>query len=134
MKIPAHIFREYDIRGVYGAEITEDLARLLGQAYARMLPEETHAPVVVGRDVRLHGPRLMEAVVQGITSMGRDVLDIGVVPTPLTYFAVFTETAAGCVMVTASHNPSEYNGFKMMLGRDALHGEAIQRLRREMEV
>ncbi len=120
-------FREYDVRGIYGREITEELARRLGRAYAAMLGASP-LPVVVGRDVRPSGEALAEALIEGLTESGLDVADIGVVPTPLAYFGVFTLPAAGCVMVTASHNPSEYNGFKMMMGRESLHGEAIRRL------
>jgi len=126
---PHHSFREYDIRGVAGSEITGELARHLGRAFASMLPDGDERPVVCGRDVRLSGAMLQEQVIRGLRDGGIDVIDIGVVPTPLAYFAVYHLNAAGCVMVTASHNPGEYNGFKMMIGRESLHGSDIQNLK-----
>jgi len=125
---PHHIFREYDIRGIAGEDVTIELAYRLGAAFARMLPA-TDTAVVVGRDVRLSGPELHDAVMRGLCDAGRSVLDIGMVPTPLAYFGVFHTHAAGCIMVTASHNPSEYNGFKLMRGKESLHGEDIQTLK-----
>jgi phosphomannomutase/phosphoglucomutase len=125
---PAHAFREYDIRGIAGDDITRALAHSLGMAYATMLPENEGRPVVVGRDVRLTGPELQHALIAGLNAAGIDVIDIGMVPTPLAYFGVFHLDAAGCIMVTASHNPGEYNGFKMMLGRESMHGEQIRTL------
>ena len=125
---PAHAFREYDIRGIAGDDITAELAYSLGMAYATMLPDAGDRPVVVGRDVRLTGPALQHAVIAGLNAAGIDVIDIGMVPTPLCYFGVFHLDAAGCIMVTASHNPGEYNGFKMMLGHESMHGEQIRNL------
>lgn len=129
---PAHAFREYDIRGIAGDDITVELAHSLGMAYATMLPDDEARPVVVGRDVRLTGPELQRAVIHGLNDAGIDVVDIGMVPTPLAYFGVFHLDAAGCVMVTASHNPGEYNGFKMMLDRESMHGEQIRTLYERM--
>ncbi|HKI60006.1 MAG TPA: phosphomannomutase/phosphoglucomutase, partial [Mariprofundaceae bacterium] len=129
---PHHIFREYDVRGIAGEEITESLAYRLAQAYASMLPAAESRPVIVARDVRLSGPKLLAAVIEGLRDAGIDVLDIGMVPTPLAYYTVFQLESAGCLVVTASHNPSNYNGFKMMIGRESLHGEDIQKLKRGM--
>lgn len=129
---PHHIFREYDVRGVAGEEITETLAYRLAQAYASMLPADESRPVIVGRDVRLSGPRLLEAVINGLRDAGVNVVDIGMVPTPLAYYAVFQMESAGCLVVTASHNPSNYNGFKMMIGRESLHGKDIRELSRRI--
>ncbi len=126
---PHQTFREYDIRGIAGSEITEQLAYSLAQAYASMLPDRESRPVIVGRDVRISGPALQRAVIEGLRDSGVDVIDIGMVPTPLAYYGVFHLDIAGCVMVTASHNPGNYNGFKMMRGRESLHGEDIQRLK-----
>jgi len=126
---PHHTFREYDIRGIAGTEITEELAYRLGLAYATLLPDGETRPVIVGRDVRLSGPVLMAAVIEGVLDGGRDVADIGMGPTPLAYYGVFHLDGAGCIQITASHNPGEYNGFKMMQDRDSLHGEAIQRIK-----
>jgi len=129
---PHHIFREYDVRGVAGEEITENLAYRLAQAYASMLPADESRPVIVARDVRLSGPKLLAVVIEGLRDAGVDVLDIGMVPTPLAYYSVFEHESAGCLVVTASHNPSNYNGFKMMIGRESLHGEDIQLLKKRM--
>jgi len=131
LTIPHHAFREYDIRGIAGKEITVELAYRLGWAFAGMLSDSGR--VVVGRDARLSGPELLQAVIHGLTDAGRDVLDIGMVPSPLAYFAVFHEHAAGCVIVTASHNPAPYNGFKLMRGKESLHGDDIQQLMQNME-
>ncbi len=130
---PHHCFREYDIRGIAGSEITETLAERLGVAFASLLPPNASDPVVVGRDVRLSGPALQQAVMDGLMQSGRDVLDIGMVPTPLAYFTVFREHTAGCIMVTASHNPGEYNGFKMMRGKDSLYGDDILTIRERIQ-
>ena len=130
---PHHVFREYDIRGIAGSDITESLAYRLGKAYAAMLPANESRPVVVGRDVRLSGLTLQQALIRGLNDAGVDVLDIGIVPTPLAYFAVFTLDSAGSVQVTASHNPGDYNGFKMMIGRSSLHGDEIQQLKNLMQ-
>jgi len=130
---PHHAFREYDIRGIAGRDITETLAYRLGKAFAAMLPADDARAVAVGRDVRLSGPSLQAAVMRGLTDAGRDVVDIGINPTPLAYYAVYNLDMAGCVMVTASHNPGEYNGFKMMLGSSSLYGDQIQQLKALMQ-
>jgi len=129
---PHHTFREYDIRGIAGSEITRELAYSLGKAYAAMLPEFEARPVIVGRDVRLSGPQLQAAVIQGLHDAGLNVIDVGIVPTPLAYYAVYQLDAAGSVQITASHNPGEYNGFKMMVGKSSLHGDDIQQLKQLM--
>ena len=131
--IPAHIFREYDIRGIAERDIDAAFARKLGNAFSRLLPEGEGRPIVVGRDVRLTGEAYQQAVINGLTAAGFDVIDIGMVSTPLAYFAVFTMESAGCIMVTASHNPGEYNGFKMMIGKESMHGARIQQLYRLMQ-
>ena len=129
---PHQVFREYDIRGIADTEITEDFAYALAQAYAQLLPEGVSKPVVVARDVRLSGLRLQQAVMRGLVEQGIDVIDLGMVPTPMAYYAVYHLEAAGCIMVTASHNPAEYNGFKLMLGQESFHGEALQALKKIM--
>ncbi len=126
---PHHIFREYDIRGLADTEVTEAFATCLAQSFTRFLPAPTTAPIVVGRDVRLSGLKLQQALIQALLEQGFDVVDVGMVPTPLVYYAVHQWDAAGCMMVTASHNPAEYNGFKMMAGKDSLHGKDIQKLK-----
>jgi len=131
--IPEAVFREYDIRGLADTEITAAFAYCLAQAYASMLPENESQPVVVGRDVRLSGLALQQAVIQGLLDAGLDVLDVGMVPTPLVYYALYAQKAAGCIMVTASHNPAPYNGFKLMIGQRSFHGEDIQHLKHVMQ-
>ncbi|MDX8396346.1 MAG: phosphomannomutase/phosphoglucomutase [Mariprofundaceae bacterium] len=126
---PHQAFREYDIRGIAGDEISEEVAYKLGAAYASMLPEKESRPVIVGYDVRLTGPSLQRAVINGLLDAGANVTDIGMVPTPLAYYGVYHLEGAGCVMVTASHNPGEYNGFKMMKGKNSLHGKDIQTIK-----
>jgi len=128
-QFPHHAFREYDIRGIVGTDITEDLAYRLGKAYAAMLPADESRQIAVGRDVRLSGPTLQTAVMRGLTDAGCNVVDIGINPTPLAYYAVYRLDMGGCIMVTASHNPGEYNGFKMMVGKSSLYGDDIQQLK-----
>ena len=131
--LPTHVFREYDIRGLADSEITPAFAEALAWAYIQFLPEHHQAPVIVARDVRLSGQALQQAVIQALLQAGIDVLDIGMVPTPMAYYAVYEKEAAGCIMVTASHNPAAYNGFKMMVGKDSFHGQDIQQLKALMQ-
>jgi len=130
---PHHAFREYDIRGIADTDITEDFAYRLGKAFAAKLPTDESRAISVGRDVRLSGTALQAAVMRGLNDAGVDVIDIGMGPTPSAYYSVFHLDTAGCIMVTASHNPSQYNGFKLMLGKESLHGENIQRLKELMQ-
>jgi len=130
---PHHVFREYDIRGLADTDISEDFAYRLGKAFATMLPQSEHGPISVGRDVRLSGKRLHAAAMRGLCDAGRDVIDLGMVPTPLAYYSVFHMNTAGCLMVTASHNPSQDNGFKLMKGKESLHGSDIQELKKLMQ-
>ena len=104
------IFKAYDIRGLYGSEVTLDLAERIGRAYAEFLKPDR---IAVGRDMRAHGPEVTEALVRGLTAGGVDVADIGLVSTPMNYFAVGRYGFAGGIQVTASHNPASYTGFKM---------------------
>ncbi len=104
------VFKAYDIRGVYGTELNEDLARRIGIAVARHIGK---GPLVVGRDMRLSSPSIARAAIEGITVAGVDVIDIGLAPTPMTYFAIGSLGAAGGLSVTASHNPAKYTGFKV---------------------
>ena len=130
------ILREYDVRGIVGETLDAADARALGEAYAVYLDQlglPARLPVAVGRDGRLSSPDLAEALIAGITSAGRDVLTIGLGPTPMLYFAVHHLGLAGGIMVTGSHNPPNYNGFKMMVGAKPLFGEAIATLGRLAE-
>lgn len=127
------IFREYDIRGVVGRDLTAEAVHLVGKALGTRIREAGGRRAAVGRDARLSGPELARAMISALTSTGVDVLDLGVVPTPLTYFAAHTAGVDGICMVTGSHNPPEYNGLKVGLGSATFHGEEIQALRRLAE-
>ena len=116
----AHIFREYDIRGVAERDLDDATVRALGRAIA----QRAGGPVVVGRDCRLSSPRLFSQLTDGIRAHA-EVIDIGVVPTPVTYFAAHHLAPAAAVMITGSHNPPEDNGFKILIGTEALYGAAI---------
>src|SRR5881296_3894403 len=122
------IFREYDIRGIVGKDLTVELAEKVGRAYGSRAVRAGAKAIAVGRDGRTSAPVMREAVLKGLLGCGLDVVDIGICPTPLLYFALFTLPVGGGVMITASHNPPEYNGFKLCLGKDSLHGAAIQSL------
>jgi len=130
--VPDHIFREYDIRGLAGRDIDEEFAYRLGLSFARMLPAGD-APVAVGRDARLSGEPLQSALMRGLMEAGVDLLDLGMIPSPIAYFAVFQMQLAGCVVVTASHNPAAFNGFKMMVGQASLFGDEIMQLQAAMQ-
>ncbi len=127
------IFREYDIRGVVDRDLTEEAVGLVGKALGAKILEAGGRKAAVGRDARLSGPRFAEAMIGSLVSTGVDVLDLGVVPTPLTYFAAHTAGVDGICMITGSHNPPEYNGLKVGLGSATFHGEEIQALRRLAE-
>jgi len=133
MSISAAIFRQYDIRGIVGQDLTEEVALRLGQAYAQLLMARgIRGAVAVGRDNRPSGLALRDALVAGLTGAGVDVVDVGVVPTPLLYWSLHHEPVVGGIQITGSHNPPEYNGFKMCLGTASLHGEEIQALYRSI--
>lgn len=127
------IFREYDIRGLAEKDFDADFANLLGKVHGTAVYRKGGRRVTVGRDCRATSDPYAEAVIQGLLSAGLQVYDIGVCPTPLLYFSLFHLDVDGGIMVTASHNPSEYNGFKVCLGKDTLYGEQIQDLRVRME-
>src|SRR5215213_10023922 len=117
MSISPGIFRQYDIRGVVGKDLTEDAAFEVGRSYAKLLAERNvHGSVAVGRDNRPSGRLLRDALVRGLTGCGVDVIDIGVVPTPLLYWSLHHLEVIGGIQITGSHNPPEYNGFKLCLG------------------
>jgi phosphomannomutase/phosphoglucomutase len=127
--LPLGIFRQYDIRGVVGTELTAAAARAIGGAYALLLRERgVRGAVAVGRDNRPSGQMLREALVEGLTGLGVDVVDLGVVPTPVLYWALHRLPVVGGVQVTGSHNPPEYNGFKICLGTESVYGDGIQHL------
>lgn len=124
-----HIFREYDIRGIVDRDLTPEVVRDLGRAFATLVAEAGGRRVALGMDVRETSPGLAQALAGGITGAGLDVLRLGVVPTPLLYHTVHTLDLDGGVQVTGSHNPVEYNGFKMMRGKRSLAGPAIREMR-----
>jgi phosphomannomutase / phosphoglucomutase len=129
MAIAAAIFRQYDIRGIVGKDLTIEAARSIGVAYAAYLEEQkVRGAVVVGRDNRPSGTALRDALVDGLTSSGIDVVDVGVIPTPLNYWALHHLGVVGGIQITGSHNPPEYNGFKLSVGTSSMHGEHIQHL------
>src|SRR5574342_20469 len=130
MAMSPGIFREYDIRGVVDRDLTEAAAFLVGRALGTAVREQGGHRVVVGRDCRESGPRFAERMAAGLTACGVDVVDLGVVPTPLVYFAAATLEVDGLCQITGSHNPPEYNGLKVGVGKTTLHGEAIQELLR----
>jgi phosphomannomutase/phosphoglucomutase len=131
MPIAAGIFRQYDIRGVVGDDLTVDAAIALGRAFAAYLDRHgVRQPVAVGRDNRPSGQGLRDALVAGLTSCGVDVVDVGIVPTPLLYWSLSHLPVGAGIQITGSHNPPEYNGFKISLGKDSVHGEEIQALYR----
>jgi phosphomannomutase/phosphoglucomutase len=132
MELTAHIFREYDIRGIVGEDLDPQVAEGVGRAYGTILREVIPGrtpTVVVGRDNRPSSPALSAGLVSGLRSAGVDVTDIGTVPTPLVYWAEPTFGADGCIQITGSHNPPEYNGIKMNMQGRSFFGQDIQRLR-----
>ena len=131
--VAPEIFKAYDIRGIVDRTLTEEAAESIGRGLATMGKAKGVKTFVVGRDGRLSGPRLAAALARGLNAGGMDVIDVGVVATPMVYFATFEYGTGSGVMVTGSHNPPEYNGLKMVVAGDTLAAEAIQDLRRLIE-
>ncbi len=127
------IFREYDIRGVVDKDITEQDVVLIGKGFGTYLRGKNRCKVTVGRDCRLSSDKYRDLVIEGLLATGCDVVDIGVCPTPVFYFSIRQLKKEGGIMVTASHNPPEYNGFKLCSGYDTIFGEQIQKLRQIIE-
>lgn len=123
--VPAGIFRAYDIRGVVGTDLTAGVAELIGQAIGSEMQAQGLRDVVVGRDGRLSGLELSEALIAGLRKAGCEVFDIGLAPTPVVYYASYHLRAGSCVVVTGSHNPPDHNGFKIVIGGETLSGDAI---------
>ncbi len=131
--IPGEIFKAYDIRGIVGKTLTPEIVELIGQALGSEAAARGQQAIAIGRDGRLSGPSLSAALAKGIQAAGIDVIDVGMVATPMTYFAAH-HLGTGCaVMVTGSHNPPDYNGLKMVLAGETLSGTAIQSLRQRIE-
>ena len=133
MKLKPEIFREYDIRGIVGDDLTPESVEVLGQAIGTYFRRHGKAAVAVGQDCRLSSPSFGEALTKGLLATGCSVTSLGTIPTPLMYFSIFHSGLEAGVMITGSHNPPEYNGFKMMLGKDTLFGQHIQDIRRLIE-
>ncbi|MBP8266203.1 MAG: phosphomannomutase/phosphoglucomutase [Zoogloea sp.] len=133
MFVPApEIFKAYDIRGIVDKTLTAEAVRAIGHALGSEAVARDQKAIAVGRDGRLSGPELAGALADGIRAAGVDVIDVGCVPTPLTYFAAYELGTNSCVSVTGSHNPPDYNGLKMVLGGQTLFGELIQALRQRI--
>jgi phosphomannomutase / phosphoglucomutase len=137
MQVPASIFKAYDIRGIINETLNPQIAHAIGQAFGSQMRDLGETDVVIGRDGRLSGPELIEALTKGLLSTGINVIDLGMVATPMVYFAA-NQTLGSIqpksgIMITGSHNPSNYNGFKMVLGGAAIYGEQIQSLRKQIE-
>jgi phosphomannomutase/phosphoglucomutase len=130
---PPEIFKAYDIRGIVGRTLTPPIAELIGRAIGSEARARALRTVCIGRDGRLSGPALSQALAAGLQAAGVDVVDVGRVATPMLYFATHHLNTGSGVMVTGSHNPPDYNGLKMMLAGDTLAGDAIQGLRRRIE-
>jgi len=132
MQISASIFKAYDIRGVVPSTLDPEVAEALGKAFGSAARAAGEKSVAVGRDGRLSGPSLSEALIKGLVATGVEVIDVGAVTTPMLYFAAHTLCTSG-IQVTGSHNPKDYNGFKMVLAGRAIYGDEIQGLRKVME-
>jgi phosphomannomutase/phosphoglucomutase len=134
MNLPKEIFKAYDIRGIVGKTLTPEIVEAIGQAIGSEATARRQSQVVIGYDGRLSGPELAAALARGIQKSGIHVIDIGMVATPMVYFAAYHLGTNCGVMVTGSHNPPDYNGLKMVLGGETLSGEAIQGLRQRIEL
>jgi phosphomannomutase/phosphoglucomutase len=134
MNVSSTIFREYDIRGIVGDDLTTAIVEAVGRAYASQLRETIDDPtVVVGHDNRPSSPDLAEALTAGLNASGANVIGVGTVPTPTLYYAATVWETDGGIQITGSHNPPEYNGIKMIVGDRSIYGHAIQELRRRVE-
>src|SRR4051794_28203284 len=134
MTIPLHVFREYDVRGLVKTELTPEFAEQLGRGFGAYLLEKNPGAqtIVLGRDHRTSSEGLADAFSKGVRSHGVEVISIGVVPTPATYFAAHTLPVDGLCMITGSHNPPEYNGFKIGIGKSTLAGPEVQELKQRV--
>ena len=126
MKINAEIFRQYDIRGVVDKDLTLETVELLGKGIGTYFRSSNRREVALGRDCRLSSPRFSETLSKGLLSTGCRITDLGIIPTPLLYFTMYTKNMEAGVIITGSHNPPDYNGFKMMMGKETLYGDSIQ--------
>jgi phosphomannomutase/phosphoglucomutase len=128
VKIKPEIFRQYDIRGLVDADLTQETVELLGKGIGTYFRRNQKKEVALGRDCRLSSPLYSKALAKGLLSTGCEIVDLGIIPTPLLYFTIYYKKMEAGVIITGSHNPPEYNGFKMMVGEETLYGEAIQEI------
>jgi len=128
-RINPDIFREYDIRGIVNKDLNENILETIGKAYGTYITKKDKKTISIGRDCRESSPSYAKAFCKGVNSCGIDVLDLGMVSTPIMYFSLYNLEVDGGVMITASHNPSEFNGIKVCVGKDSLFGKEIQRIR-----
>lgn len=128
-----HIFRQYDIRGIVGEDLTRETASKIGMAFASWVNERGGKTIVIGRDGRTSGPELRDGFREGALTAGIDVIDIGMVPTPVLYFAQYFLDTDGAVQITGSHNPPEFNGFKMLIMKETLYGDTIQEIYKRIQ-
>ncbi|HEY7527658.1 MAG TPA: phosphomannomutase/phosphoglucomutase, partial [Candidatus Deferrimicrobiaceae bacterium] len=131
--INPHIFREYDVRGIVDKDLTPDTVRTLGKGFGTYAAGRGVRTVMLGRDCRLSSPGFRDAMAEGLSSTGLSVVDVGICPSPLLYFSILQFGADGGVMITGSHNPPDFNGFKLCIGPSSLYGETIQEVRRIIE-
>src|SRR5215204_2208613 len=124
-----NIFREYDIRGIVGEQLTDETVAILGKAIGTFFRQNGARRITVGYDARISSPRFCEFLTRGFNETGCDAILIGRVPTPVLYHAVFTRETDGGVMITGSHNPPDHNGFKICLGKQTLFGSQIQEIK-----
>lgn len=127
------IFREYDVRGVFGKDLTTEAAELLGKGFGTYAKKNGVKKITLGRDVRLSSDALHDSIISGLAETGMEVIDIGVCPTPILYFSIHHLKVGGGVMITGSHNPPEFNGFKLAIGKETIYGDKIQEVRKIIE-
>jgi phosphomannomutase/phosphoglucomutase len=131
MQLDKTIFRMYDIRGEVNRNFSPEVVNLIGKAYAIYIKDKLkkdNITVSIGRDIRLHSEKLADALIDGLVTLGINVIDLGICPTPALYFSLFTLPVNGGIMVTGSHNPPEFNGMKVCIGKETIYGEEIQNL------
>lgn len=128
--INSNIFREYDIRGIVGEDLTPETVEIIGKAIGTIFRLKGKKTVAIGRDARNSSRPFCQSLMSGLISTGCNCIDFGMVPTPVFYFGVITKKMDGGVMITGSHNPPEYNGFKIMVGDETLYGEGIKEIER----
>ena len=122
VSVPPGIFRQYDIRGVYGQDLTDEMAKLIGKAIGTFFQRNGQKTITVGRDNRISGENVFKNLTKGLLETGGDVVDLGIALSPFIYFAWYEHDANATIMITASHNPAQYNGFKCSLNKKPLVG------------